>query len=278
VNHIPVISIVGTKGGVGKSTFSMGLTICFAKLRPEDWMLLVDGDMHIRSVELKMCPECDATLAEVFEGKPLEEAIYLCQLESEGKPLYPNLAVLPAGGRFLPPMRGDPLRFVEHTKQKFDEIIKKLRKRFAYITIDTPASMSFEHLILTAVADAVIYVAEPNDDSVEATIATAQGLKEFMDVRPLGSVLNRLPAGVSEKEWVRKLSAAAPVLGIVPDDLLVGDAFRRNMPVVALYPKSAAARAIENIARKILQLTIKPAAVPEKIERALEKTAGLMGK
>jgi MinD-like ATPase involved in chromosome partitioning or flagellar assembly len=50
------------------------------------------------------------------------------------------------------------------------------------------------------------------------------------------------------------------------------------MPVVALYPKSAAARAIENIARKILKLVIKPTVVPEKIERALERTAGLISK
>lgn len=273
-----VISVLGTKGGVGKSTFAMGLAISIAKFRPEDWTLLIDGDMHIRSVELKMCPEYDVTLADVLEGKPLEEALYLSQLESEGKPLYPNLAVMPAGGRFLPMVSGDFLSFVEETKRKFDDIMKKLKTRFKYIVVDTPASLSFEHLILTAVADGVIFIAEPNDDSVEATVTTARGLKEFMDVRPIGSVLNRLPQGVREKEWVQKLAKVAPVLGVIPDDPMVGDSFRKNMPVVALYPRAPATRAIEGIADKVLKVTIRPTAVPEKIERALEKTAELLAK
>ncbi len=273
-----VISVVGTKGGVGKSTFSMGLAISLAKLFPKNWVLLVDGDMHIRSVELKMCPDYDVTLAQVLEGKPLEEAIYLSQLESEGEPLYPNLAVLPAGGRFLPVIRGDFLSFIEETKRKFDQIIKKLRKRFEYIVIDTPASMSFEHLILTAVADGLIFVAEPNDDSVEATINTARGLKEFMDVRPVGTVLNKVPRGVDVREWGKKLSAVAPLLGIIPEDPLVGDAFRKNMPVLALYPRAVASKAIQEIATKVARLSIKPSKVPEKIERALQKTAELLSK
>jgi MinD-like ATPase involved in chromosome partitioning or flagellar assembly len=175
-------------------------------------------------------------------------------------------------------MRGDLLRFVEETKQKFDGIIRSLRKRFEHVIIDTPASMSFEHLILTAVADAIIYIAEPNDDSVEATIATARGIKDFMNVRALGSVLNRLPSEVDEKEWVKKLSVVAPVLGVIPDDPFVGRAFRKNMPVAALYPKAPASRAIESVARKVLHLTIRPTEVPEKIERALERTAKMISK
>lgn len=256
----------------------MGLAIWISKLQTDRWTLLVDGDMHVRSIQLKMCPVSDVTFADVLSGKPLEEAVYLCELQSRGKPLFPNLAILPAGGRFLPPMRGDPIRFVDQTRQKFDEIIQKLRKRFGYILVDTPASMSFEHLILTAIADAVIYVAEANDDSVEATVLTAKGLKRFMDVRALGSILNKLPSHVEEEEWVRKLSRVAPVLGIVPDDDLVDDAFRRNIPVAAAYPNSPASRALEEIAHKILMRKLKPARVPERIDRAIKVTAQRVSK
>jgi MinD-like ATPase involved in chromosome partitioning or flagellar assembly len=270
---MPVVSTIGTKGGVGKSTLSMGIAIWTAKTHQDKWTLLIDGDMHIRSIELKMCPVCDVTLADVFEGKPLEEAIYVCELQSKGKILFPNLAILPAGGRFLPSMRGDPLKFVDDAKRRFDEVIEKLRKRFSYIYIDTPASMSFEHLILTAVADALLYVAEPNDDSVEATITTANGLKRFLDIPNLGAVLNRVPAYLEEEEWVQKLKKIMPVLGVVPFDDLVEDAFRRNLPVVAVYPNSSASRAIESVTTKILHQKIKPTKMEEKMERALERAA-----
>ena len=251
----------------------MGLAIWASKIQPDKWVLLIDGDMHVRTVELKMCPMADVTLAQVLqEGKPLEEAVYLCELESNGKPLYPRLAVLPAGGRFLPPMRGNPLDFINQTKRQFDEMVEKLRRRFALIIVDTPASMSFEHLILTAIADAVIYVAEPNDDSIESTKLTAEGLKEFMDVQPLGVVLNRVPSSVDERKWVEKASQISKVIGVIPDDEMVGEAFRQNLPVVAVDPSSPASRAVEKIARKLFEAKVKPTKLPKKIERAMEKT------
>ena len=112
-----IIAVVGTKGGVGKSTISMGTAIWIANTFPKQWSLLVDGDIHVRTVELKMCPGTDVRLAEVLEGThTLEDAIYLSQLEAEGKLLYPNLAIMPAGGRFLPPLRGNPVDFLNRIK------------------------------------------------------------------------------------------------------------------------------------------------------------------
>jgi len=250
----------------------MGLAAWAAKLRPDLWVLLIDGDMHVRSVELKMCPVTDMTLAEVLnEDKPVEEAVYSCELESDGKPLYPRLAVLPAGGRFLPSLQGNPLELINQTKRKFDEMIASLRKRFPLIIIDTPASVSFEHLILTTVADGVIYVVEPNDDSMKSTAATANDLKKFMDVQPVGVVLNRVPAHIDERGWLRKAENIAPMLGVVPEDDAVGDAFRQNMPVVAISPDCPASRALERITRKVLAIHVKSAIPSQKLDQAIEK-------
>lgn len=266
--------MLGTKGGTGKSTVAMGIAIWAAKLRPKQWTLLIDGDMHVQTIGLKMCPVTDVTLAEVLEkDKPVEEAIYLCELEARGKPLFDHLAILPAGGRFLPAMRGNPLDFINQTKRRFDGMLASLRKRFPLIIVDTPASMSFEHLILTAIADGIVYVCEPNDDSIEATKLTADGLKEFMDVRPLGVVINRMPGHVDEKIWTKKAGKITRVLGVVPDDDAVGEAFRENLPIVAVAPDCQASRAMEDITRKLIETKVKPTKLPEKLERALRETA-----
>lgn len=272
----PTENFVGGLGGVflHNSTIAMGIAIWAAKLRPKQWTLLIDGDMHVQTIGLKMCPVTDVTLAEVLEkNKPVEEAIYLCELEMHGKPLFDHLAILPAGGRFLPAMRGNPLDFINQTKRKFDGILASLHKRFPLVIVDTPASMSFEHLILTAIADRIVYVCEPNDDSIEATKLTADGLKEFMDVQPIGVVINRMPAHVGEKIWVKKASKIAPVLGVVPEDDAVGEAFRENLPVVAVAPDCQASRAIEKIARQVIETKVRPTELPEKLERALRETA-----
>jgi MinD-like ATPase involved in chromosome partitioning or flagellar assembly len=271
---LPVISVLGTKGGVGKSTVAMGVAIWMSKMQPDRWILLIDGDMHVQTIGLKMCPVTDVTLAEVLdEGKPVEEAVYQCELEADGKPLFPRLAILPAGGRFLPAMRGNPLEFISETKRKFDSIVAKLRRMFSYIIVDTPASMSFEHLILTSIADRVLYVCEPNDDSIEATRVTAVELKKFMNVESVGVVLNRVPPRVDEKVWIKKASKIDRVLGVVPEDEAVGEAFRQNLPVVAVAPDCPASRALEEITRRVLEVEIKPTKVSSKIDRALRETA-----
>ncbi|MEM2481281.1 MAG: MinD/ParA family protein [Candidatus Hadarchaeales archaeon] len=269
-----IISILGTKGGVGKSTVAMGLAIWINKLRPEEWVLLIDGDMHVQTIGLKMCPVTDVTLAEVLdEDKPVEEAVYQCELEANGKPLFPRLAILPAGGRFLPVMRGNPLEFISETKRKFDAIVGKLHKMFSYIIVDTPASMSFEHLILTSIADRILYVCEPNDDSIEATRVTATELKKFLNIDSIGVVLNRVPKNVDLNYWVKKASKIDRVLGVIYEDEAVGEAFRQNLPIVAVAPDSPASKALQEVARKIIAMEIKPTRFPSKIDRALRQTA-----
>jgi len=270
-----VFSVLGTKGGVSKTTIAMGLSIWLSKLKPKDHILLIDGDLHVRSVELKMCPARDVTLADVLAGeKEWEDAVYTCELVSEGKILYPNLAVIPAGGRFLPQMKsGSASVYLDRTRRIFDKMMSTLREKFGTIIIDTPASVTYEHLILTAVADRVLYVCEANDDSINSTLTTARGLARFMEVEPAGVVLSKVMDGVDIEPWAQNASAIAPLLGIVPFDSAVDDAFRDNLPVVAAYPNSPASLAIKEIAKKLMGLKPKPAELQKRLDMAIKKVA-----
>ena len=152
-------------------------------------------------------------------------------------------------------------------------MISAVSTRFDHVIIDTPASTSPEHLLLTAAANGVIHVVEPNDDSIEATRVTAVELKKFMNVESLGVVLNRVPPRVDERVWIKKASRIDRVLGVIHEDESVGEAFRQNLPVVAVAPDSPASRALGEIARKVLEVEIKPTKVSSKIDRALQQTA-----
>ncbi|MEM3402505.1 MAG: AAA family ATPase [Candidatus Hadarchaeales archaeon] len=265
---MPVISVLGTKGGVGKSTVAMGIAIWISKLQ-EEMVLLVDGDTHVRTIELKMCPGADATLSQVLEGKiSLADAIFACQLKSGGKPLFPKLAVLPAGGRFLPPGARDMVNFVETTVRRFDRMLTTLRKKFSYIIVDTPASVGFEHLILTAIADGLLFVVNPDLDSILSATQTAVGLKELLGINSIGVVVNRAPKGSTAEEWASQTEKIAPVIGVIEDDELVEDPFRKDLPVVALYPEAPSSIALESIAREILRMEIQPMKLLPKFEFA----------
>jgi MinD-like ATPase involved in chromosome partitioning or flagellar assembly len=268
---MPVISILGTKGGVGKSTVAMGITCWLSKLQ-EGMVLLIDGDIHVRTVELKMCPGTDLTLSHFLEGKcSLADAVYACQLRADGKPLFPRLAILPAGGRFLPPGSRDMVGFVQTTIRRFERMLSVLRKKFPYIIVDTPASVGFEHLILTAIADGLLYVVNPDVDSILSAKQTALGLKQLLGLDGIGVVLNRVPRNARVEEWTIQAEEIARVLGVVEDDELVEDAFRRDLPVVALYPEAPASLALRSVASELMRLDIPATKLAPKFELALGK-------
>ena len=275
--------MVGTKGGCGKSTTAISLSIWLSRLRPKQWTLLIDGDQFVRTVQLKLCQRVEATLADVLRDRePLERSVHLCDLDDARtkRPLFPNLAVLPAsreGGEFLPEVVGRHYDYLMGLAQRFDEMVGRLRKRFEWIVVDTPASFSAEHLILTGVADAVIYVVTPDRDSLEATERTAEGLSRYLGLRTLGVVVNRLPEGENPGVWAERAGSIGEVLGVVPEDPKVEEAFRRDLPVTVVDPDSPASLAFREIAKKVLRARVPPSGLREKVERAVELEEGELG-
>ena len=96
------ITVISSKGGSGKSTTVMGLGLWASKLRPNQNVLLIDGDLVVNTIQFKMCRSPKATLADVLQKfSPLEDALHQCDLvdPDTGKALYPNLGILPAAKR-----------------------------------------------------------------------------------------------------------------------------------------------------------------------------------
>ncbi|MEM3401824.1 MAG: MinD/ParA family protein [Candidatus Hadarchaeales archaeon] len=269
---MPVLSIVGTKGGVGKSTIAMGTAIWLSKLQDE-LVLLVDGDIHVRTIELKMCPKTDITLAQVLEGKhELVDAIYRCQLTAKDKWLYPKLSILPAGKRFMPLGGRDIFKYLTTTINRFEKRMETLREYFPYIIVDTPPSVTFEHFILTSIADGLIFVTTPDVVSIFSSKETAAGLKEMLGIDTVGTILNKVPlyfTQAEEENWENYSATIAPLLGKIYKEDLVEFAFKRNLPVVTAYPNSMASNSLKKIAKRVAKLQLPRTRVSSKFKRAL---------
>ena len=128
-------------------------------------------------------------------------------------------------------------------------------------------------MILTATADRVIYVVEPNRDSVSSTLQTARGLQELMGVEPLGVVINRMGPRADTEKWIERATKIAPVMGVIPYDETVNDAFSEDLPVVTVNPMCPASQALEDIARKLMSSKVKPTNMSKKLDYAI---AGIM--
>jgi len=276
------IAVISVKGGVGKSTSAISLGIWTTKLTNE-WVLILDGDPEVRSVELKLCPAGKAALADVLHGrKSLKEAVRPCDLADPQKNyLYPRLLGLPAGERFLPPLRGTLLGWLNLMKERLDGLMTNLRERWVtpdgqrgipHIFIDTPASYRrYEHLFLYAAADGVIYVVDRTPESMDG-IARAERELRFLfgdEPKTLGVIANNIPDDEDVKALVKRASEIAPVLGVVPRDPTVDKAFASHYPFDAVAPDCPANLAFKEIAAKLLKMKLKPTKLSTKIDRAL---------
>ena len=87
-----VFGITSGKGGVGKSTVSVGLALAFADLGEK--VLLVDMDEGLRCLDLMLNVDKTAVfdLSDVLSGTDLNDAIY-------PSPLNENISLIPAPSR-----------------------------------------------------------------------------------------------------------------------------------------------------------------------------------
>lgn len=273
------ISVVSTKGGTGKSTTAIALSLEISQRLRErkQWVALIDADRHVKTIELKLCPplsRSDPRLEDVLEGRAeWKDAVYTCALMRGGERLYPNLAIMPAGSTFLP---WTELPRIKRGIDRFSDIIDELKKKCSFVIIDTPASFSLEHFLMLAAADTILPVVNPNDDSINATkemLKTTRDVLTYVDVA--GVVLNRMPDTFNTDEWVRKASELGEVLGIVPQDPKVDTAFSRNLPVGALFPSAPSVQAIRSLTDRLLSIVMPESklSLASKVERAVDVLA-----
>jgi len=181
-----------------------------------------------------------------------------------------NLSVIPAGRIFLPPSE----EWVERLKlaaRSLDKMLKQAKKEFDHLVIDTPPSIGYEHLLLTAMGERILYVCEPNDDSILSTRAAAQDLARVCELEPAGVVLSKVVETSDLKTWLGKAREIGPVLGWIPFDEAAERAFRRNLPVVLDAPESPCSKSLRRIAERLLQMKGKPASVEQRLNMMLER-------
>jgi septum site-determining protein MinD len=277
------LAVAAVKGGTGKSTVALSLSIELSKLSKS--VLVLDGDQHVRTAELKMIEvgRGDPRLKEVLEGKAdWREAVYACCLQRGGEYIFPNLYILPAGAAFLPDLElGFDVGTFRERVEKLDEVLRELEKKVAYIIIDTPANFSREHLVLLSAADAIIPVLNPDDDTYLSTRRKLSELQALLGGFQIpGCVLNRVPSDFDEQYWIQRAEREiGKVLGVIHFDEMVARAFSENLPVQVRHPESKAAKELTATALKIHALKVKRRnrRIMERIDEALKKLQKMVG-
>lgn len=176
-----VMLITSTVPSEGKSFISSNLSLTFANHGEKT--LLLDGDLRLPNVARSLQLENDYGLLDhADKGVGLDEVII--------KDVYPNLDVLPTGGKSKNPTQ------VLNSAQ-FEAMLADLRDRYDRIIIDSPplAAVS-DALNLLPLVDGILYVIKFNTVKRKTAVANVRRLWES-DTPVFGAILNNISGSLS---------------------------------------------------------------------------------
>lgn len=176
-----VILTTSTVPGEGKSFISSNMALTFANHGEKT--LLLDGDLRLPNIARSLQLENDRGLLEHIEkGVSLDEIIV--------KEVYPNLDVLPTGGKSKNPTQ-------VLNSARFESMLAELRDRYDRIIIDTPplAAVS-DALNILSLIDGIIYVIKFNTVKRKTAIVNVRRLWES-NTPVFGAILNNVAGSLS---------------------------------------------------------------------------------
>ncbi len=202
-----ILFVASYKGGVGKTTVSAGISSVLAKLGKK--VLLIDGDFHMRCMDLILNSESDF----IFDA--LDVLLGRCSAEEA---VIKNCGV--NGLDFLPA----PLIYEDHTPmlENSDLLMSDLKDKYDYIIIDAGADTPGIYNAFAEFADEGIIVTFQQSTSIRAAEVTA-GKLSALGLESIRLVINSYRSkGVRKKilpdvfESVTR--AGIPLLGVIPYD------------------------------------------------------------
>ncbi len=229
-----VILINSGKGGVGKTTTAINLGACLNKLKKQ--VVIIDGNLNTPNVGLQLgAPVVPVTLNHVLNGKAkIHEAIYE---HSSGTKIIPSSLSIKELTHF-------------NTK-KFPDIIKKLRKDYEYIIIDSAAGFGEEVMALISLTDEILIVTNPEMPAV------TDALKAVKIARKMGKEINGvIVTRHANAKYEMPLSSIksmleTQIIGVIPEDKAVKEALNLRDAVVHTHPRNKVSKKYLEISRKV---------------------------
>lgn len=246
-----VITVTSGKGGVGKTSISINLAIQLTRLGKR--VVVFDADFGLANIEVMLGVRPQYNLADMmFRGKDLTDII------TQGEE---GISFISGGSGIqeLASMNREQVMFLTSRLIALD-------KYADVIIVDTGAGISDSVLEFVLASTEVLLVATPEPTSITDAYALLKALnrkEEFVkEHTSIKMISNRVKNEAEGQNVYEKMSVVSekflniPItyLGPVLMDEQISKAVMRQKPVSVINPDAPSAKAIKQIAEKLLEL------------------------
>jgi len=230
-----VITVIGGKGGVGKTTLTSNLASALSELGQD--VIAIDANLTTPNLGIHLGLHfAPNTIHQVLKGESkLKDSIY---------PHEAGFKLIPAS------MSVEDLEGVD--VGRLPEITFNLLGKSDFVILDSAAGLGREAISAINAADEVLIITNPDLPSAADALKTVK-LAEKMNKKILGVVLNKVKRKDFEltKKEVEEMIGYT-VLVEVPEDKSLLKALFAKTPVVNFDPHSPAAREFRKLAHNLV--------------------------
>lgn len=234
-----VITIFGTKGGIGRTTITVNLAVVLAKMGKK--VAVIDADLQFGDVNVYFDIDPKDTISELSQGNDASDIDAIKRMMALH---FSGVSVVCA------PKSPEYAEYV--TPKNIETMINTMRPFYDYILIDT--APVFSDITMTALENSnlVLLISVQDISTLRNTKITLNILESLQQKEKTELIINRLTKGlISLKDMQRVLNE--PLKNTVAFDFKTATtAHNKGIPIVLDAPKSEIGRDLKKIANYVI--------------------------
>jgi flagellar biosynthesis protein FlhG len=240
---VRVIAVASGKGGVGKTNVSVNLAL--AMVAEGKQVMLLDADLGLANVDIMLGLRPQFNLSHVINGeRTLEEVIVA---GPSGLQIVPASSGMQNMAELTPAQHAGMIQAFSEVGHDLDALI-----------IDTAAGIADSVVSFTRAAQEVIIVVCDEPTSITDAYALMKVLNRDYGIQRFRVLSNMAHSMQEGRELFNKmvkvtdrfLDVTLDFMGTIPYDEYLRKALQRQKAVIEAYPRSKAAMAFKNLAKK----------------------------